>query len=231
MEQCAHSNNTKEKRPLPYILLILVLLSIDQAIKIWVKTHMAIGDEFIVFDWFRILFVENPGMAYGIELGSKLFLTLFRVIAMCFALFVLLKSIADKRLSTFFCITLAIIIAGGVGNVVDCIFYGQLFGSSQGTITNFLPKEGGYAPWFMGNVVDMFYFPIINSTYPSWIPFVGGTRFVFFSPVFNFADSCISVGVIALFLFHSHSVAYALELGFTSIKESVKGLAKRTRTK
>lgn len=191
---------------------IALLLIIDQAIKIWVKTHMKLGDDIQIFDGFHLLFVENEGMAYGITLGSKLFLTLFRIIAMGLLTWGVARLIRSGKYSTWFLVVLALITAGGVGNIIDSLFYGLMFSSSQGAIAEIFPKDGGYAPLFYGHVVDMFSCPLIDRTLPSWIPFWGGERFKFFEPIFNFADACISVGVVALILFFRTPLSLALEM-------------------
>ncbi|WP_314825000.1 lipoprotein signal peptidase [Porphyromonas endodontalis] len=191
---------------------IALLLIIDQAIKIWVKTHMMLGEDIRIFDGFHLLFVENEGMAYGITLGSKLFLTLFRIIAMGLLTWAVARLIGSGKYSTWFLIVLALITAGGVGNIIDSLFYGLMFSSSQGAIAEIFPKDGGYAPLFYGHVVDMFSCPLIDCTLPSWIPIWGGQRFTFFDPIFNFADACISVGVVALILFCRTPLSLALEM-------------------
>ena len=182
-------------------LVIILLLVIDQAIKITVKTHMAIGDQIVVFDWFRILFIENNGMAWGLQLGSKLFLSLFRIVAVGF-LIAYIHQLIKKGEPISFILVVATICAGAAGNIFDSLFFGQIFSESTPfSIASFVPWGDGYAPFLMGKVVDMFYFPLIHGTFPSWFPVWGGESFVFFSPIFNFADSCISVGVIVLILF------------------------------
>lgn len=192
--------------------IVALLLIIDQAIKIWVKTHMMLGEDIRVFSGFHLLFVENEGMAYGITLGSKLFLTLFRIIAMGLLSWGVARLIRSGKFSTWFLIVLALITAGGIGNIIDSLFYGLIFSSSQGTIAEIFPKDGGYAPLFYGHVVDMFSCPLIDCTLPSWIPKWGGQRFTFFDPIFNFADACISVGVAALILFCRTPLSRALEM-------------------
>lgn len=191
---------------------IALLLIIDQAIKIWVKTHMMLGEDIRIFDGVHLLFVENEGMAYGITLGSKLFLTLFRIIAMGLLSWGVARLIRSGKYSTWFLVVLALITAGGVGNIIDSLFYGLMFSSSQGAIAEIFPKDGGYAPLFYGHVVDMFSCPLIDCTLPSWIPFLGGKEFTFFDPIFNFADACISVGVVALILFCRTPLSLALEM-------------------
>lgn len=181
--------------------LVLVLLLIDQLIKIEVKTNMRIGDEIYIFDWFRIHFIENNGMALGMELGSKIFLSLFRIVAVAFGIWYFVQQIR-RAASLRYVVLLSMILAGATGNIFDSLFYGQLFTESTPWSISTLTAFGeGYAPMLKGKVVDMFYFPIIDTTWPSWMPWLGGDRFVFFSPIFNFADACISVGVILLILF------------------------------
>lgn len=171
-----------------------------------------LGEDIRIFDGFHLLFVENEGMAYGITLGSKLFLTLFRIIAMGLLTWAVARLIRSGKYSTWFLIVLALITAGGVGNIIDSLFYGLMFSSSQGAIAEIFPKDGGYAPLFYGHVVDMFSCPLIDCTLPSWIPFLGGKEFTFFDPIFNFADACISVGVVALILFFRTPLSLALEM-------------------
>lgn len=192
--------------------LTALLLIIDQGIKIWVKTHMMIGEDIRVFDFFHLLFVENEGMAYGITLGSKLFLTLFRIIAMGLLSWGVARLIRSGKFSTWFLVVLALITAGGIGNIIDSLFYGLIFSSSHGAIAEAFPQGGGYAPLFYGHVVDMFSCPLIDCTLPSWLPIWGGKHFTFFDPIFNFADACISVGTVALILIFRTPLSIALEM-------------------
>lgn len=179
------------------IWIVLTTLVLDQALKIWVKTHMYLGQEYQIFDWFYIHFTENNGMAFGMEFGGdwgKLGLSLFRIVFVVFMASFLLKLIrknADKVLI----VSLSLVLAGAVGNIIDGTLYGILFSESYRQLATFLPEAGGYAPLFFGKVVDMFYFPIFKGYLPEWIPFWGGDYFVFFRPVFNIADSAISIGV------------------------------------
>lgn len=188
------------------IILISAILITDQVIKIWVKTNMMLGDEFLMFgqEWFRIHFVENNGMAFGIEMlgGSvgKFVLSLFRIVAV-FAIGWFLYKICKQGCSTILAICVSLVFAGAVGNVIDGIFYGVLFDTSYGHIASFLPETGGYSTWMQGRVVDMFYFPLIEGFFPEWVPIWGGEHFIFFRPVFNFADASISVGIAMLILF------------------------------
>ncbi|KGN74758.1 peptidase A8 [Porphyromonas macacae] len=191
--------------------LVVLLLLTDQLIKIWIKTHMVEHQMYNILPWFKIYFLENEGMAYGIKLGSKLFLTVFRIIAMSVAAWFVFVLVKQNKFKTSFIATLALIVAGGIGNILDSIFYGACFSSSVGQVAQWVAPGTGYASWFHGKVVDMFYFPIIQTTYPSWFPWKAGEQFVFFSPVFNFADACISVGLIALILFYPHTLSRALD--------------------
>lgn len=191
-------------------LLILLLVIIDQAIKIFVKTHMVLGEEITITNWFRIYFIENPGMAFGITLGSKLFLTLFRIIAIGMACWVIAKIAKGAKQPFGMLLSMAAIVAGGLGNIFDSVFYGKIFSDSHGQVAKLFPADGGYGSWLHGKVVDMFYFPIIDSYFPQWMPFVGGEHFIFFSPIFNFADSCVCVGTFALILFYAKSTHKAL---------------------
>ena len=185
------------------IWIVLTTLVLDQALKIWVKTHMYLGQEYQVFDWFYIHFTENNGMAFGMEFGGdwgKLGLSLFRIVFVVFMASFLLKLIrknADKVLI----VSLSLVLAGAVGNIIDGTLYGILFSESYRQLATFLPEAGGYAPLFFGKVVDMFYFPIFKGYLPKWIPFWGGDYFVFFRPVFNIADSAISIGVAIMVIF------------------------------
>lgn len=190
------------KKPL---LIIFLVLLIDQVIKIYVKTHfvLGIGDEYRMADWAIIHFTENNGMAYGMEFGGefgKLFLSVFRIAAVGgigYYLWKLTKTAEDK----LYIVCISLIFAGAVGNIIDSAFYGVLFSDANYEIARFLPEEGGYAGFLHGKVVDMFYFPIIEGHFPSWFPVWGGEEFLFFRPVFNFADFAISVGVAMIILY------------------------------
>lgn len=203
------------------IFLILLILIADQVIKIWVKTHMPLSyhwDQTHIMEtpydkgirpfgekseWCQIYFVENEGMAWGWKFGGnmgKMALTLFRMVAVIFGVWYI-REILRKKHHPGFIICVGLIFAGALGNLIDSMFYGLIFDNSTYTsVANIFPQKG-YAGFLHGKVVDMFYFPIIRSTYPGWFPLVGGDEFEFFSPVFNLADASISVGVIALLLF------------------------------
>lgn len=185
------------------LLIIFSVLIIDQIIKVWVKTGMYYHESIRIADWFFIYFTENNGMAFGMEIIGKLFLTSFRIIAVI-AIGWFLYKFVKQGMKTGFIVCIAMIMAGALGNIIDCVFYGVIFSeSTHAQLATFLPEGGGYAPWLYGKVVDMFYFPIIDTHWPQWMPFVGGEHFIFFSPIFNFADASISCGIVALLLFYS----------------------------
>ena len=187
-------------------LFVVLLLVIDQAIKFAVKLNMTIGEEIPVLgDWFKICFIENNGMAFGMQFGGsvgKLALSLFRVVLIGFIIFYLRKLIKKADTPTGILVGFSLILVGAIGNVVDCLFYGEIFSASTYTqVAELFPAGGGYSAFLYGKVVDMFYFPIIHTTWPDWMPIWGGEEFIFFHPVFNFADACISVSVIYMLLF------------------------------
>jgi signal peptidase II len=180
---------------------------VDQALKIWVKTNMFYGEQiFLLGRFLRLYFIENEGMAWGWKFGGdwgKLILTLFRLVAVVFGIFYI-RGIVRKKYHRGFIICVAMIFAGALGNLIDSMFYGLIFsGSEDGApLAKLFPSEGGYAGFLHGKVVDMIWAPIIeNKVLPGWVPFWGGERFTFFSPIFNIADASISVGVIAILLF------------------------------
>jgi signal peptidase II len=189
--------------------IILLLLFLDQASKIWIKTHMQLHESYQIFSWFHIYFTENPGMAFGLEIIDKRLLSIFRIIAvvvLAYFLFLLVK----RNYSYGFIVCFALIFTGAVGNIIDCIFYGMIFNHSYGQLATFLPEGGGYAPFLLGKVVDMLYFPLIETTLPPWLPIWGGKDFVFFRPIFNLADSAICVGVFSLLLFYRKTLSRSL---------------------
>ena len=190
------------------ILIIIAILLIDQTTKVWVKTNMVLHETIAVTDWFKICFIENNGMAYGMEIGSKLALTLFRIVAISLIGYYLHLQVR-KGAKTGYIICLSLIIAGAIGNVIDSMFYGLISSASSDFYTSFfVPWGTGYSNFLMGKVVDMLYFPLIVSVWPDWVPVVGGENFVFFSPVFNIADSSISVGVILLLLLYRKEISH-----------------------
>lgn len=185
------------------LLIITAVLVIDQCIKFWVKTHMYMYERIRIADWFYILFTENPGMAFGWEFMDKIFLTLFRIVAVALISVYMYRLIRKRNTPFGFIACLSLILAGAAGNIIDCLFYGLIFNNPPAPfVAHVVPFGTGYAPLFYGKVVDMFYFPIIRTTWPDWMPVCGGESFVFFSPIFNFADAAISCGIIALLLFY-----------------------------
>ena len=198
------------------VLIVLAVLLIDQVIKIWVKTHMTLHEQIEIFSWFKIVFIENNGMAYGMEIGSKLVLSIFRIVAVGVLGYYIAGQV-KKQARWGYIVCLAMVLAGAAGNIFDSMFYGLIFNASSEFYTSYLVPFGtGYAPFLMGKVVDMFYFPLIVTTWPEWVPIVGGEPYVFFSPIFNFADSSISVGVVLLLLF------YRKEIGEISFKKKAE---------
>lgn len=184
------------------IALIFILLVIDQTIKVLVKTNLELGQSIHITDWFQILFIENNGMAYGMTFFNKLVLSLFRIVAIGAIGFYLWRVVHTKH-KRGYVIALAMVLAGAAGNIFDSMFYGLVFDqSTYFSVAQVVPFGTGYAPFLYGRVVDMFYFPLIVTHYPDWFPFHAGDEFIFFSPVFNFADACISVSVVAIFLFY-----------------------------
>ncbi|MDR3261712.1 MAG: lipoprotein signal peptidase [Tannerella sp.] len=199
----------KYKKAWGAIALVMLLLILDQTLKIWVKTHMQLHEHKDFFPWFQLYFTENPGMAFGMELLNKWMLSVFRiiaVIAIAYYIFRLLK----QNASFGYIACMALIFAGALGNILDCVFYGILFDHSYGQVATFLPAGGGYAAVLHGKVVDMLYFPLIQTTCPSWLPFWGGQEFIFFRPIFNLADSAICVSVFILLLFYRRTLSASL---------------------
>lgn len=191
--------------------IILLIVAIDQILKIWIKTNFYLGEDYEIFSWFHIKFIENNGMAFGLELWNKFVLTIGRIIAVALFIWIIvkIKNIKELRLGFFVCI--ALITAGAAGNIFDCIFYGEIFNNpNPPQIAEFMPSDGGYSGWFEGRVVDMFYFPLFSFVWPDWIPFVGGDNFEFFQYIFNIADSAICIGVLVLLFFYSKDVNIAL---------------------
>lgn len=185
-----------------FTAFILVLL--DQILKIWIKTHYVLGEESQIFDWFIIHFTENNGMAFGLEFGGytgKKILTIFRIIVVGIGIKYIFN-LTKAGFSNGTSIALGLIIGGAIGNIIDSSFYGIIFDESYNNVANFMPEGGGYSSLLHGKVVDMFYFPIMNSHFPSWLPIWGGEHFIFFRPVFNIADAGISIGIFMILLFY-----------------------------
>lgn len=188
-------------------IIVVGAIVIDQIIKIWVKTNMTLHESIRIFDWWYISFIENNGMAYGMQIGSKLALSLFRVAAISLLAYYVWLQVRNKARKGYI-VCLSMVLAGAVGNLIDSMFYGMVFSASSPFYTSYFVEFGsGYAPFLMGKVVDMFYFPIIVTTWPEWVPYFGGEEFIFFSPVFNYADANISVGVVLLLLFYNKEIS------------------------
>jgi signal peptidase II len=201
------SMNQRKNYAWIYWLLVIILITIDQASKIYVKTHFYMGEEVMVIPtWFRLVFTENPGVAFGMEWGGtigKYFLSVFRIVFSVVIAFFLYKSIQKKEHKGLL-IAGVLILAGAVGNVIDGIFYGAIFSASSYHLSNvaeFVSFSQGYAPLLQGKVVDMFYFPLFDGILPQWLPIYGGQPFSFFNAIFNVADACISVGLVLLLIF------------------------------
>lgn len=188
-------------------VIIILILIIDQVSKFYIKTNFALGEEIRVFDWFRILFVENEGMAWGAKIPGqygKLLLTSFRLVAIVGIAYWLWDSVRMNG-SRILIIAISFIFAGAFGNIIDSVFYGEIFNHSYNQVASFMPEEGGYETLMYGKVVDMLYFPLWSGYLPEWIPFWGGEYFTFFEPVFNIADSAITVGIFLLLIFNKQA--------------------------
>jgi signal peptidase II len=187
------------------ILIIVLILIADQVLKIWIKTHLTLGEEINVFgNWFIIHFTENEGMAFGMRFGGefgKLILSIFRIIAIIAIGWYLIR-ITKRKENKGLIISMSLIFAGALGNIIDSAFYGLIFSESKfHDLASLFPADGGYASFLHGKVVDMLYFPVIKGYYPQWFPIWGGQDFIFFRPVFNIADSSITTGVLILIFF------------------------------
>mgnify|MGYP002550484822 FL=1 len=198
----------KQHKGLLALGVILLAIILDQALKIWIKTHFYLGEEYVITSWFRLYFIENNGMAFGMELGSKLFLSVFRIFLAIGLIWYLWKLRTNTTVKTGYVVCVALITAGAIGNIIDCMLYGLIFNNPiPPQVATLFPPEGGYATLFHGRVVDMLYFPLFSFTWPQWMPWVGGEHFLFFQPVFNLADAAISVGIILVLLFYTRFLA------------------------
>ena len=194
---------TKSKRKaIIAAVIVAAVIVIDQIIKFCVKTGMYMHESLYVTDWFQIVFTENNGMAFGMELVPKIFLTIFRIVATGFIGWYLVRTVR-RGAPWGFIICLALIVSGAAGNIIDCLFYGMIFNDPLPPVAaTLVPWGEGYGTLFNGRVVDMFYFPLFEWDWPLWMPMVGGEHNIFFSPIFNFADSAISCGIVALLIFY-----------------------------
>ena len=190
-------------------LIICSVLLADQLLKFWIKLNLQLGEEIQIADWFIIHFTENPGMAFGLELGGsygKLFLSLFRMVAVV-GIFFWLRSLIKQNAGALSVASVSLILAGALGNIIDSAFYGMIFSESLGSAATLFPEEGGYGSFLHGRVVDMFYFPLHKGYLPDWLPIWGGNYFIFFRPIFNLADASISVGVALMLLFQRKTLS------------------------
>lgn len=197
----------KISKSVKIVCFSLLLIALDQVSKILVKSNMTIGQSINVFgEWFQLFFIENNGMAFGMQLGGnigKLILSICRVVLVFFMFFYIKKLLKKPETPTGVLLGLAAIMCGALGNIIDSLFYGIIFSESTFTeVAQLFPEGGGYSKFLFGKVVDMLYFPIIDTTLPSWVPILGGKEFVFFRPIFNIADSCITCGAFYLAIFH-----------------------------
>lgn len=191
------------------VVAAVAVIVIDQIVKIWVKSHFYLGESVQILPFFELRFIQNNGMAFGMEFGSKLFLSLFRIIVVGLLIYYICRVCRRDRYPIGYVVTLALIAAGAFGNIIDCVFYGQIFDNPMPpAIAQFVPWGTGYAPVLRGLVVDMLYFPLFSFTWPEWMPWVGGGTFSFFDPVFNIADSAITVGMILLIFGYSKYITF-----------------------
>lgn len=209
---------------------VFVVLA-DQIFKIWVKTHFYLGEDLPITSWWHLKFIENNGMAFGLELWNKLFLSLGRIAAVALFIWFVARIKDAQHLRTGFFVAVAMIIAGAAGNIFDCVFYGKIFNDPMPpALATAFPEGGGYAGWFEGRVVDMLYFPLFSFYWPDWIPGIGGDYFEFFQFIFNIADSSICIGVALLIFFYSNDASRAFQY-IGEVKKAKKKADKKSKTK
>lgn len=191
-------------------LIALLVVILDQALKIWVKTSFYLGEEREITSWFKLSFIENNGMAFGWQFGSKLFLTIFRILFVGAIIYYLIKLRNSNGIKFGYLVCVALVLAGAIGNIIDCMFYGIIFNNPMPPeVATIFPAGGGYASFLHGRVVDMLSFPLFSFDWPDWLPLIGGEHFEFFKPIFNLADAAISCGIIAILLFYSKQLGYS----------------------
>lgn len=192
--------------------VIAAIIIADQALKMWIKTHFYLNEDYEIFSWFHIHFIQNNGMAFGLELFSKYALTFFRMALFGFLVWYICRLCRNARVPYGYLVSVALIAAGAFGNIVDCVVYGEIFTNPYApAVAQFVPWGEGYGSLFQGLVVDMFYFPLFSVHLPDWLPFVGGRMFSFFDPVFNIADAAISVGMLSLLIFYFNRLETTLD--------------------
>lgn len=195
------------------VCIIALVIVADQALKIWIKTSFYFGEDQEILPWFHLKFIENNGMAFGLELWNKLVLTIGRIVAVALFIWFIVKIKDIRELRKGFVACVALITAGAAGNIFDCVFYGVIFNNPMPPeIATLFPEGGGYSGWFEGRVVDMLYFPFYDFFWPEWIPGIGGTYYEFFAYIFNIADSSICVGVFLLLIFYSKDASLAFQI-------------------
>lgn len=211
-------HQSKSRRLLLLAAIVAVLVVIfDQVVKFYIKTHFYLGEDVEVFPFFHLRFIQNNGMAFGIELGSKLFLTLFRIVLVGFLGWYIVRLARMARVPAGYVTAVALVVAGAFGNIVDCVAYGEIFNNPYPPgVASLQPWGEGYGGLFHGLVVDMLYFPLFSFTWPEWMPVCGGRVFSFFDPVFNIADAAITIGMGMIILF------YAKYLGSEYVRDEVK---------
>ena len=213
MENSKISDQNRRNVRLIWLVTVISLIVVvaDQVMKIWVKTSFYLGEDLPITSWWHLKFIENNGMAFGLELWNKYVLTFGRIFAVCLFIWFVVKISKCENIRVGFFIAMALITAGAAGNIFDCVFYGKIFSNPMPpSIATAFPPDGGYAGWFEGRVVDMMYFPLFDFYWPAWIPGIGGTYFEFFQYIFNIADASICVGVALLIFFYSSDASTAL---------------------